>query len=180
MDLTDTLTQWADQIRAIAANGLTYAENIYDKERYTRLQKLAIEMYAKITGMDGEHLRFLLGPLLDHPTPVATADAAIFNAHEQILLIRRSDNKKWALPGGFLDVGETPAKGAVREAKEETGVLCRPVGDSKHISHEQEVLGSGWFEEAKVPGELSPGHELKISQSFRVRRGESAPNIDLS
>jgi len=43
----------------------------------------------------------------------------------QILLIRRADNGKWAMPGGAFEVGETPAEGVVREALEETGVHCR-------------------------------------------------------
>jgi ADP-ribose pyrophosphatase YjhB (NUDIX family) len=33
----------------------------------------------------------------------------------------------WAMPGGALEVGETPAQGVVREAFEETGVHCRAV-----------------------------------------------------
>jgi 8-oxo-dGTP pyrophosphatase MutT (NUDIX family) len=33
----------------------------------------------------------------------------------------------WALPGGGVDVGETPAEGAVREVLEETGVTCEPL-----------------------------------------------------
>ena len=60
--------------------------------------------------------------MLKHTTPFAVGDAAIINADERILLIRRADNGLWAMPGGVLEVGETAAEGVVREALEETGV----------------------------------------------------------
>lgn len=40
----------------------------------------------------------------------------------RILMIRRTDNNKYAIPGGQQDVGETLAQTAVREVKEETGI----------------------------------------------------------
>ena len=45
----------------------------------------------------------------------------------RLLMIRRADNGLWAMPGGGLEVGETPAQGVVREVLEETGVACEPV-----------------------------------------------------
>jgi 8-oxo-dGTP pyrophosphatase MutT (NUDIX family) len=57
----------------------------------------------------------------------------------EILLIRRSDNDNWALPGGAIDLGESVAQAAVRETKEETGIDCEVTGlvgiytDPKHI-----------------------------------------------
>ncbi|MFJ5989612.1 NUDIX hydrolase [Lentzea sp. NPDC092896] len=40
----------------------------------------------------------------------------------RILMIRRTDNDKYSIPGGQQDVGETLAQTAVREVKEETGI----------------------------------------------------------
>ncbi|MDX8056325.1 NUDIX domain-containing protein [Lentzea sp. BCCO 10_0798] len=40
----------------------------------------------------------------------------------QLLMIRRTDNNKYAIPGGQQEVGETLAQAAVREALEETGI----------------------------------------------------------
>lgn len=57
--------------------------------------------------------------------PSLTVDIFIFNEnHEFILIKRRNDPYKdhWALPGGFVDYGETTEVAAVREAKEETSI----------------------------------------------------------
>lgn len=59
-----------------------------------------------------------------HPTPALTVDVVILRASE-VLLIRRGRPPQagtWALPGGFVDVGERVEDAAVREAAEETGL----------------------------------------------------------
>lgn len=43
----------------------------------------------------------------------------------KLLLIQRSDNGQWALPGGFLESGESVSEACEREAHEETGLLVR-------------------------------------------------------
>lgn len=70
---------------------------------------------------------------------VPSVNVVVENDGGQILLIRRSDNDNWALPGGAIDLGESMAQAAVREVKEETGVDCEVTGlvgiytDPKHI-----------------------------------------------
>lgn len=53
---------------------------------------------------------------------VPSAVAFIENDRGEVLLIRRSDNGDWALPGGAHDLGERIKDTAIREAKEETGL----------------------------------------------------------
>lgn len=46
----------------------------------------------------------------------------------RILLIRRTDNDRWSLPGGKIDLGESLVQAAVRETREETGIDCQITG----------------------------------------------------
>lgn len=124
---TQQIAQWADQLRAMAAAGLHYANNVYEKERYAKIQTIALEMLTLATGVTLDDLTPLRAAMLSHTTPYAVGDAAILDATGRMLLIRRSDNHFWAMPGGALDVGETPAAGVVREVLEETGVHCEAV-----------------------------------------------------
>lgn len=57
-------------------------------------------------------------------TPLVAVDVIIeYGAGPRIVLIeRRNPPHGWALPGGFVDIGETVEAAAVREAREETGL----------------------------------------------------------
>ncbi len=121
------LALWADKLRDMSALGLRFSRSIYDTENYEHLQHMALEMLALAADLPPGSLETIKTTLLPRPTPLATGDAAIINARGEILLIRRADNRKWAMPGGALTVGETPAEGVVREAFEETGVRCEPL-----------------------------------------------------
>jgi ADP-ribose pyrophosphatase YjhB (NUDIX family) len=45
----------------------------------------------------------------------------------RILLIQRSDDRTWALPGGTMELGETLRECTIREVREESGLLARNV-----------------------------------------------------
>jgi ADP-ribose pyrophosphatase YjhB (NUDIX family) len=70
---------------------------------------------------------------------VPAVNVVVVNDAGEILLIRRTDNGNWAVPGGAVDLGESVAQAAVRETLEESGIECaitRLVGiysDSRHV-----------------------------------------------
>ena len=59
---------------------------------------------------------------------VPSANVAVTNDAGEVLLIRRSDNDNWALPGGAVDLGESLTQAAVRETLEESGIECEVTG----------------------------------------------------
>lgn len=125
--LAQKLALWADILRDCSAVGLHFAANIYDQERYRRIQDVALAMMAAASGQTPEEIEPLRTTTFALPSPFPVGDGAVIDEHGRILLIHRADNGLWAMPGGALDVGETPAEGVAREVLEETGVTCEPV-----------------------------------------------------
>jgi ADP-ribose pyrophosphatase YjhB (NUDIX family) len=70
---------------------------------------------------------------------VPSANVIVVNDDGAILLIRRSDNDNWALPGGGMDLGESLPDTGVRETAEETGIHVEITGlvgiytDPRHV-----------------------------------------------
>ncbi|WP_433789310.1 NUDIX hydrolase [Actinoplanes sp. CA-252034] len=58
---------------------------------------------------------------------VSAATTFVQDGMGRVLLIRRTDNELWALPGGAQDFGETIAETAVRETAEEAGIRVEVV-----------------------------------------------------
>lgn len=72
---------------------------------------------------------------------VPSVNVIVANEAGQILLIRRTDNGNWAVPGGAIDLGESMVDAAVRETREESGLNCEITAlvgiftDPRHLIH---------------------------------------------
>lgn len=63
----------------------------------------------------------------DHKKPSLAVDCVVFDAADRLLLIRRKNppfQGRYALPGGFVDYGETTEQAAARELREETNLVA--------------------------------------------------------
>jgi ADP-ribose pyrophosphatase YjhB (NUDIX family) len=79
----------------------------------------------------------------DAPVPsviVPSVNVAVSNDLGELLLIRRTDNDNWALPGGGVDIGESLPQAAVRETREESGIECEITGLSGIYTDPQHVI----------------------------------------
>ncbi len=194
--LTRRVGWWSHALLSLARQGLHFSDNPYDRDRYTRLLTIAAEMRAAVEGSDVREVeaafRESIGPL----APIPVVDAAVFDDVGRILLVQRRDDGLWAMPGGAIEVGETPAEGACRETLEETGVVvraralagvydsrfcgtrstwqlyqfvfvCAPVSGEPRPSHE--TLDARWFDPDALPP-LSPGHPSRVADAVAFHR----------
>ena len=117
------LLDWARRLQAIAQTGVAYEDSsVYDRERYEQVRHIAAEMLA--TNGDVDAIDARLAAEEGHATPKLDVRGAVFR-DGKILLVREEDG--WSLPGGWADVGETPAEATVREVLEESGYATRAV-----------------------------------------------------
>jgi ADP-ribose pyrophosphatase YjhB (NUDIX family) len=117
---------WSRRLQAIAQNGLTYARDPYDVERYTAVRDIAAEIIATATQASIPVIKGVLGKESGHATPKVDVRGVIFRENRLLLVRERSDGR-WTLPGGWADVGESPAESVLREIREESGYEVRCV-----------------------------------------------------
>ncbi|MQA10598.1 MAG: NUDIX domain-containing protein [Pseudonocardiaceae bacterium] len=93
----------------------------------------------------------------DPNAPAANSIAVAVSAfiqgeHDRILMIRRTDNDRYSIPGGQLELGETLTQAAVREVREETGIECEVTGLIGIYSNPNHVIA---YDDGEVRQEFS-------------------------
>jgi 8-oxo-dGTP pyrophosphatase MutT (NUDIX family) len=88
---------------------------------------LACLGYAVALDLPPLEVRHRLAAEVGHITPKLGGSAAIFDDTGRVLLMQRADDACWCLPCGWVEPAESPTTAAVREAREETGLVVRPV-----------------------------------------------------
>jgi len=130
-----------------------------------------------------------------YKNPIPTVDIIIEIESKGIVLIKRKNPPYgWALPGGFVDYGESLEEGAVREAKEETDLdvkltqqfhtYSNPNRDPRHHSISTVYIGKakgipqakddaieiGVFNESNLPAEIAFDHRSILNDYFISKR----------
>lgn len=116
-----------DELRILAQNGLEYADSPYDKERYERILELTAEWYGRSVDLPPAEVQARFAEEVGNITPKVSADVAVFDDDSRILLQLRADDNTWCLPSGYTKPNESPRETAIRETREETGLIVEPV-----------------------------------------------------
>ncbi|MEV4150203.1 NUDIX domain-containing protein [Amycolatopsis sp. NPDC049691] len=112
----------------------------------------------------------------DPNAPKANSIAVAVSAFIQdddgrILMIRRTDNGLYSIPGGQLELGETLAEAAVREVREETGIECKVTGVIGLYSDPRHVIA---YDDGEVRQEFSICFRAKqVSGTLRTSNESS-------
>jgi 8-oxo-dGTP diphosphatase len=127
--------------------------------------------------------------------PFPTVDIIIEQGEGIVLILRRNEPHKWAIPGGFCDYGESLEEAAVREAREETGLevelieqfhtysdprrdprqhnittvyIARSTGGTLQAQDDAQEIGI--FSEADLPPQLAFDHNEILKDYFIYKK----------
>ncbi len=118
--------EWAKKLQAIAQNGLTFSENVFDIERFTSIQAIAAEILVTYTNAEHSYILDLFNRDVGYATPKVDVRGAVFR-DDTILLVKERSDGCWTLPGGWADIGSSPSEAIVKEIYEESGYNARVV-----------------------------------------------------
>ncbi|MEU0276832.1 NUDIX domain-containing protein [Streptomyces sp. NPDC006307] len=117
------------------------------------------------------------------PLHSVSVAGAVVREDGRLLAIRRADNGTWELPGGVLELAESPEEGVAREVWEETGIRvevdeltgvykntargiialvfrCKPSGGTERTSAES--LAVDWLTPAEVAERMSEVYAVRL------------------
>lgn len=158
---------WLSEAQAITQAGLAYTENEFDKERYIRLRSMIAELTAHQLNTEHAAIETLFTLEKGYATPKLDVRAFTLKNNRLLLVKERSDDL-WTLPGGWVDINQTPAESAIKETKEESGfdvsvLKLLAVWDKKKHDHPPQ-----W------------PHIHKYFFHCEITSGHATPNIEIS
>jgi ADP-ribose pyrophosphatase YjhB (NUDIX family) len=198
------LLRWSEALAGIARTGLGFTQSLYERERFEEVLAVAADIRASSgTEFDQEHFvhEWMKGVgegVAGYVTPKIAVGAVVGNERDEILLVQRGDSGVWLYPTGWADVGYSASEVAVKEVREETGIVCEPqrliaVLDGLRLGftrvplyslvfhcravggelerHPLECADVGWFAEDALPTPIA-GAQLWGPHAFAAIRGE--------
>lgn len=116
---------WARELQALAQTGLAYTKDPFDRDRFAAIQRVAARMMAEPAGAELAEVEKIFAEERGYATPKVGVRAAVFREDGAILMVREMTDGRWALPGGWADVNQSPRESVEREVREETGFEVR-------------------------------------------------------
>lgn len=158
--------EWAREIQAISQTGMHYAENDYQVQRYSRLSEISAEIISSHVDMERSELIEILNQQVGYATPRIDVRGAVFQAGK-LLMVRERLDGGWTMPGGWVDVGDTPSGAVEREVYEESGFEVKS----------RKVIG---VYDANRSGPLEIFHAFKIVFLCDILSGEARTSDETS
>lgn len=163
------------KLKNIADLGLLYAKVEYDRERYTELHAISLNMMSRLTDTPLSKMRGFYSPITDYPTPKVDIRALVLNSDNQILFAQERSDGRWSLPGGWADIGLTAREVVAKEVLEETGLTVSPnrllaVFDKKCHPHPPQAYYVYKFVILcqYLSGDLQPAHDILDARYFDI------------
>lgn len=167
------LLRWSEALSGIARTGLGFSDNLYERERFEEVLKIAADMRVaaghelESEVLVEEWLKVVGDGVAGYVTPKVAVGAVVGNDAGQLLLVKRADSGIWLYPTGWADVGYSASEVVVKEVAEETGIHVRverliAVLDGLRLGFTRIPLYSLVFQCRAIGGELR-AHPLECA-----------------
>lgn len=163
----DKLVEIANSLFAIAQNGLFFTKDAFDKERYLQIQKIAASILVEKSSFSFDKIIDLFNCEKGYATPKLDVRGAVFKG-DKILLVKERSDQLWTLPGGWVDVNESPSEAVCKEIYEESGFKTKA------------IKLMALFDKNKHPHPIQLPHTYKIFFICELIGGEKKANIETS
>lgn len=161
------LVEIANSLFAIAQNGLLFTKDAFDKERYLQIQKIAASILVEKSSFTFDKIIDLFNCEKGYATPKLDVRGAVFQ-DDKILLVKERSDQLWTLPGGWVDVNESPSEAVCKEIYEESGFKTKA------------IKLMALFDKNKHPHPIQLPHTYKIFFICKLVGGEKKASIETS
>ena len=177
---TKEIAKTIQRLLSITETGLAFSRDEFDRERYLELRQLLGRLLADWSDLDGKELAELLRPTDFYATPLIDVRALLVR-DGKVCLVKGKNEKTWALPGGFCEVGLSPKENIVKEVQEETGfnvsvARLLAIFDTNKFQFQSKQYAKLVFECQIEDGDFQPNTEIEELAFFDI---QSVPELSM-